>query len=204
METISITLGVVAATLHGVAYVMYMQQVSLGQSKPNPISWSIWAFLAVMNAASFTAMSDLVSALQFLTGTVACIAVFFYALRIGKFKWPARGAKEWKIFGLALLAAVVWYFFRSAEGANMIVLLAFLISFKPTLDGVKEDPEMETARPWWIWTLAFVMTIANLIIRDKPPIAFVMPGVLLLGHFIIGWLSREARKEAFRTREVTA
>lgn len=204
METVSIILGVVAAVLHGAAYVMYMRQAKLGKSKPNPISWSIWAFLAVMNVSTFTAMSDLVSALQFVTGTVACIVTFLYVLRIGKFEWPERGASEWKIFGLALLAAIVWYVFRSAEGANMIVLVAFLISFKPTLDGVKEDPENETARPWWIWTLAFVLTIVNLIIRDKALIAFAMPVILLLAHFIIGWLSRETRKRVFRTREIAA
>jgi hypothetical protein len=202
MQTISLVFGVVAAVLHGAAYVMYNRQAKLGQSQPNPISWSVWTFLAILNASSFTAMSDWVSSLQFLTGTIACILTFIYVLAIGKFRWPARGAKEWKIFGLGLLAAVVWYVFRSAEGANMIVLVAFVPSFFPTYDGVKEDPHKETALPWWIWTTAFVVTIVNLIIRDQEAIAFVMPAVLLLAHLSIAVLSRDARKATFPRRQV--
>jgi len=200
MDTISLVLGVVAALLHAAAYVLYNRQAKLGQSQPNPISWSVWAFLAILNALTFTGMSDRVSALQFVAGSVACFCTFIYVLTIGKFAWPKRGAKEWKIFGLGIIAAIVWFAFHSAEWANMVVLLGFVISFKPTYDGVKADPNKETPLSWVIWTVAFGITIINLIIRDKELVAFITPVVLLLSHGSIAVLSRQSRKRTFQLR----
>lgn len=204
MDTISLVLGVVAALLHGTAYAIYNRQAKLGQSQPNPVSWSVWAFLAILNALTFKGMSDWVLALQFVAGSVACFLTFIYVLFIGKFAWPRRGAKEWKIFGIGIIAAIVWFVFRSAEWANMVVLLGFVISFKPTYDGVKADPNRETAFPWVIWTVAFAVTIINLIIRDKELVAFITPVVLLVSHCSIAVLSRKRRKQAFRLRGATA
>jgi len=131
LQELTIALGVTAALLHGVAYVLYNVQAKLGHSSPNAASWSVWAFLATLNALSYREMSgDIVVTLQFFTGSVACILTFLYVFTIAKFS--RLKPKEWDLFALGLLATLAWWKFRSATGANLIVLAAAFISFIPT------------------------------------------------------------------------
>ena len=143
MQELTIALGLTAALLHGGAYVLYNVQAKLGKSSPNAASWSIWAFLAILNALSYREMSgDVVATLQFFTGSIACLLTFLYVLTIGEFS--KLKPKEWGLFALGLLATLMWWKFRSATGANMIVLAAAFVSFIPTLEGVWRDPFKET------------------------------------------------------------
>ncbi len=197
MLGITVVLGLTAAALHGIAYVLYNIQTKLGKSQPNAASWSIWAFLATLNALSYREMNgDMVTTLPFFTGSVACILTFFYALTNGKFSWPKP--KEWGIFAIGLLSTLVWWYFRSATWANVIVLVAFVISFIPTFEGVLRDPFKETPKSWVLWTVAFLITTVNVVLRWKgQPVALLAPVVLLLAHGSIAVLSTEKRKKSF-------
>ena len=197
MQELTIALGITAALLHIIAYILYNKQMRAGQSQPNIASWSIWAFLAILSAFTYHEMSgDTVAALQFFAGSVACVVTFFYALGIGKFSWPRL--KEWGLFGLGVLAAFVWWIFRSATGANIIIVIAFVISFIPTLEGVLRDPFRETPMSWMFWALAFFVTSFNVILREGKFIALLAPVVLLFAHGSIAVLSTQKRKERFR------
>src|SRR3990167_2851914 len=104
---------------------------------------------------------DVVMALQFMTGSVACILTFLYVLAIGKFS--KLQPKEWGLLALGVFATLVWWGVRSAAGANIIILGAFLVSCIPTFAGVWRDPFTETSRPWVLWTLAFAITTTNVV-----------------------------------------
>lgn len=68
MIDISTALPVVAALLHATGFILYNVQTKLGKSDPNPVSWFLGAFLATLNALSFSAMNDPIAALQLFTG----------------------------------------------------------------------------------------------------------------------------------------
>lgn len=197
MYELTIVLGIMAALLHGVAYVLYNIQAKKGKSKPNIATWVIWAFLAILNAFFFHKMSgDFVTALQFFMGSVACTVTFFYVLITGKFSWPK--SDEWAVLALGLVASLVWWIFKSATGANMVVVIAFLISFFPTFKGVWQDPFKEAPLPWLIWTVAFLITTSNVILRwNEQPLALVIPIVLFMTHGGIAILCTNKRKERF-------
>ena len=200
--SIALALGISAAVLHGIAYYLYNRQAKLGQSLPNIASWGVRMFMATLNAFSYRAMSgDWVATLQFFTGSVACTITFFYVLAIGKFSWPK--SKEWRSFGIGLVAVVVWQTVGNTAGAtiaNMLGLLAFVISFKPTLDGVRQDPNREKPLAWSMWTAAFTITVINVLVRHGISMSLVTPVVLLAAHGSITVLSRESRKEIFGAR----
>ncbi len=197
MHKLTFFLGVLVAVLHGSAFIIYNIQTKQGKSDPNPVSWSIWAFLATMNALTYREMSgDVVATFQFYTGSVACTLTFLYVLAIGEFAWLEP--EEWLLFLLGLAASLVYWKFRNATGGNLIILVAFLISFYPTFKAVLENPFKETPTAWNIWTLALFLNVVNIALRGGEPIAFLMPGVLLICHWSIAWLSRPKRKEQFR------
>lgn len=191
MQTLTVILGVLAAGLHGTAYVFYNRQTWRGTSHPNAASWSVWAFLSILNAASYRSMSgDTVTSLQFLTGSVACLLTFLITLVTGRF--TALSRIEWRVLTMGIIAAGVWRVFQSATGANMIILVTFVVSFMPTLVGVWRDHRKETPRSWILWTTAFAVTCINVVLRERGITTFITPFVMLLLH---GGVAVLARKE---------
>lgn len=197
MQELTIALGLTAALLHGSAFILYYWQNKTGQSKPNAATWGIWAFLATLNALSYREMTgDVVATLQFFTGSVGGILLFLYVLTFGKFSWLKP--REWGLLALGIFAVLVWWKFRSATWANMIILVAVVISFIPTLEGVWRDPFTETPRSWVLWTLAFIVATTNVALRGNKAIALLTPAVLIVAHGVIAVLSTERRKKRFR------
>lgn len=196
MEHIYLWLGVVAALLHGTAYIVYNWQVLTGKSQPQSASWGVWALLAILNAFLFR---DIVvnwfSALQFFVGTVGAIGTFLVAWWYGKLKRPT--GEERVLLGVCLFGVVVWKVFHSAEWASILVLSVIIVSFMPTITAVWKDPHVDKVIAWWIWTAGFGVTTANLALQSERPITFVMPVAMLLAHGSVAWLSRESRRQQF-------
>lgn len=180
MHELAVVLGVTAALLHGVAFILYCIQTRFGKSSPKSASWALWAFLATLNALTFHGMtSNWLVTIQFVTGSVGCIATFLFAM-------------------------FVWWIFRTAAVANMIIFIALVISFIPTYEGVWANPTKETPRSWVLWGLAFFITAINVIVSGKGrPLNLVMPigGAIL--HAGVGYLSRRKRVYRFYQRTST-
>jgi hypothetical protein len=195
MRELTVVLGVTAALLHGVAYLLYARQTKLGYSSPKSASWGLWAFLVIINWLTFgVAIGNWIVALQFLTGSVACIAVFVYMLALRKLSLPTM--KEWRLIGLGVLAVLVWWIFRNAAWANAIIFVALAISFIPIYEELWADPQKEMPRSWVLWTLAYLFTTINVVVNWKGnPLNLVMPlgGAIL--HGAVAYLSRKARRE---------
>lgn len=198
MDQVRLALGIVAAVLHGLGYYLYSRHTKLGQSTPNIASWSIWAFLATINALTYRVMSgDPAATLQFFMGSIGCMLTFLFALAMGKFSWPKRW-EHWAMFILGIVATVVYYRFRNATSANMIVLVAFVISFIPTLEGVIRDPFVEVPRSWVIWTVAYMITTMNVTLNpDWRLVSLLMPVVMVVAHGAVAVLSTDTRKARF-------
>ena len=195
MRALTMVLGISAALLHGVAYLLYARQTKLGQSSPKSASWGLWAFLVLINWLTFgVTIGNWIVALQFLTGSVACIAVFIYMWELGKLSWPT--AKEWRLIALGILAVIIWWIFRNAAWANVIIFVALAISFIPIYEDLWENPRKEVPRSWILWTLAFLITAANVVVNWKgQPLSLIMPigGAMLHGE--VAYLSRGSRRE---------
>jgi len=193
VERIYLLLAVVAAFLHGTAYVAYNWQVLSGHSEPKTASWGVWALLAALNAFLFRdIVVNWTSGLQFFIGTIGAISTFCIAWWYGKLRRPA-GDEWWYLFVCAI-GVVIWKIFHSAEWASILVLFVIAASFNPTFIGVWENPFSEKSAAWWIWTSAFGVTVLNLSLQGDRPITFVMPVVMLVAHASVAWLSREQRR----------
>ena len=89
-EALAAVLPWVAAATHALGFWKYHSQAKAGTSKPNFVSWAIWAFLATLNALSFSVITSPVVAAQTYVGAMGAIGIFIYALISGKFAWPSR------------------------------------------------------------------------------------------------------------------
>ena len=194
---LTLILAVLAALLHGYAYVLYSVRAQAGTSEPNAATWFLWAFLAILNATSYHQMSDWVAALQMYTGSIACAMTFFYVWWIGKFERPTQ--EEWNYIAVGIIAGLVWWYFRNAAIANMIVLGAFAVSFVPLFKAVRLNPKVETVQPWVIWTTAYLITsVNNGWLKHVAPVALITPLLMVAAHGSIAILaSRGERRKIY-------
>ncbi len=185
-------LSILAAVFSGVAYVLYLHQVYAGGSVPNPASWTVWAFLAGLNAITFWKGSkDGLATAQFFTGAVGCFGVWAFALSTGKF--APLDAMAWIVLILCIAACLVWWKTKNAIYANLVLGGTLAVSFIPTIVSVWQDGRIEQPIPWDLWTAAFAVTSLNVLRRTdrmKPRWWFLMVvpilGVILHGIVALG------------------
>ena len=194
----------IAALLHGTAFLLYNIQATKGESSPRAASWGVWALLAVTNAFSYKEMTaDWYSALQFFMGSVGCIATFLYVWWIGSLGRPK--GREWTDFAIGVTATILLVLFQASDWASLIIIVGFLFSFRPTYTLVRDDPTKEKALPWTIWAIAFGITIVNKTLGPANPdatllgtfLGLAVPAVLFFTHAQIAVLSRRSRQEQY-------
>lgn len=197
MDQIRLVLGIAAAVFHGTGFILYRRQMKRKHSTPNIAMWSVGMFLTLLNALTFRAMSgDPAATLQFFVGFLGCSYIFFYALTKRHFKWP--GPMEVVTIFLGVVGGVIWFKFRQATWANMIVFLALAISTWPTFLAVYRDPFKDSPCSWIMWTTAYVITTINVMLRpDWHAVALVNPALSIIEHAAVAFLSRQERKRTF-------
>jgi hypothetical protein len=157
-------LAAFASVVHIAAYGIYSRQILAGAVRPNAASWAVWSFVTVLNFTSYRSMSgDWVKALLPTAGGLACILTFVVALFAG----TARRLDSFDKTALALglVASLAWWQFDSATYANLILQLCIAIGFVPTYRGLWDNPRNELPLCWRMWTLAYLLTIAVVILR---------------------------------------
>ncbi|MFA4846109.1 MAG: hypothetical protein WC654_06150 [Patescibacteria group bacterium] len=184
---ITVVIGIVAVLIHLAGYTLYNIQAHRGHSTPNLTSWGLWAFLAALSALTYSAFShDLVTTSIFYAGTAAQIFTLLFALSTGKFTAPKR--EEYIVILLALIAIYIWWSDRNAGGANLVLLAATLLGGVPTILGVWRNPKLEKPVPWLLWSLAFLLTIVNVVLRGNGfalNLAMPVAGLVLHGTVAI-------------------
>lgn len=191
----STVLPIAAALIHLVGFLTYNIQAKLRKSDPNPVTWLLWAFLALQNALSFSEMNDRVAALQFFAGSVGCMMTFAYTFFIGRLDWPK--GNEWGILVAGIVALTLRKEF-SATTANMTLAAVLACSFWLTIRGVWENPMREKPPAWWLWTIAYLLTGVH-IYQSKGLLtpSMVMPLLGLMGHGVVAILCKRSRRQNF-------
>ena len=177
-----VVLPSVASATHALGFWMYNSQAKAGKSKPNFVTWFIWALLASLNALSFMAITSFVVAAQIFVGAIGCIGTFVNALVTGKFEWP--GWKEWVILPISLVTIAVWKFYNPLY-ANLVLISALVLSFWPSWEGVWADPTKEKSLPWFLWGGAYALTTFVTFLTVGFSLKLTMPVILTLAHLAV-------------------
>ncbi|MEK7159187.1 MAG: hypothetical protein AAB766_01665 [Patescibacteria group bacterium] len=187
---ITIVLGAIAGLLQLVAFVIYNKQIIHGTSQPNVATWTLWAYLTVLNVSSYAVMSnDWVKCILPAVSSAACLATFFFAAYKGKLSKLETWDSAALLIGI--FAGFVWWYFSSAKYTNLILQGAAAISFAPTLRGVWKDPLKERALPWYIWSFAYVLNLIVISMRWRNQYEdLVYPVNCLILHAAVGLFAR--------------
>lgn len=198
---LSVVLAIVSGCIYLSAYFLYYRQILSGKSKPNVASWTIWAFESGINFSSYIVMSgDWVKSVLPFLGTVACMAIFIYALFNGRFSKPT--GFELSAMGIGLLSLTVWKLTaisgipNSALYANMIIQFCVVVSFIPTFRGTWKNPMTESYLPWFMWGFTYLASMSVVLMRWSGQyfdLAYYVIGTTF--HLTVGFLALRAVKD---------
>lgn len=192
-EKISKRLSIVASLLSLAAFVMYNWKNLVGATHPNVSSWAVWAFITVLNFTSYKKLTgDWVKSLLPTANAVMCILTALLALRTGSFR-TLSGVDQLCLL-IGMFAGLCWWIFKSKDFAETLVQIilevAIVIGFIPTIVGVIHNPSSEPWMSWLLWTASFSTQyfVVKLTWRGKL-IDFLYPVNMLFFHGLISVLA---------------
>lgn len=194
-------LGTIAAAMHVAAFLLYNKQMLKGQSTPNTATWTMWAVTTTLNCITYLIMSnDVIKSLLPIISSLMCIGTFLFALQKGKL----GRLNVFDRFALAfgLIAVTVWWIFRNATAANMLLQIPIVISFIPTYLGVMRNPKLEKALPWFIWGSAYIFSLVTVVLRwQGQPQDLVYPLLCMISHTGVGLCTHRKTKNTSLLKE---
>ena len=191
---LTLQLGIAAGVLQLVAFGLYNKQILQGTSTPNTATWTLWAFLTILNASSYAAMTaDLAKYILPVASALATIGTFGYSLFAGKFK--RMDSWDWLVFSIGVMAGLMWWWYQSATYANLIVVGAVIISFWPLYRSVWKNPALEKTLPWYVWTIAYSILTLVAVLRWKGQYQdLAYPVSMFFLHFAVGLMTLRNRQ----------
>ncbi len=172
---------------------MYNWKNLVGATHPNVSSWAVWAFITVLNFTSYKKLTgDWVKSLLPTANAVMCILTALLALRTGSFR-TLSGVDQLCLL-IGMFAGLCWWIFKSKDFAETLVQIilevAIVIGFIPTIVGVIHNPSSEPWMSWLLWTASFSTQyfVVKLTWRGKL-IDFLYPVNMLFFHGLISVLA---------------
>lgn len=148
--------AVLAGFLSVLAFMLYNWKNFAGQTHPNVSSWAVWGFITVLNFTSYKKMTgDWVKSVLPTVDSALCIVTAILALHTGSIR--SLSVTDQACFWLGVSAGAGWWVFKSASFAQVLLQLALIVGFIPTLAGVWHQPEIEPSQSWLLWTGSFVV-----------------------------------------------
>jgi uncharacterized membrane protein YoaK (UPF0700 family) len=184
-----LALGVIGGIIALFAIIPYIKDILKKTTRPNTVSWSIWAFLllisilAQLNAGASWSIILLVG--DFIgTSTIVVLCLIGYGY--GKYSWL-----EWTCLTLAILAIISWQTTRQPVLAIAFAIIADAMAAIPTLVKTYRDPWSEHPTMWLIVALGALLSILSTTIFNLPNLLF--PAYLLAVNGTTGILALVGR-----------
>lgn len=151
-------LAIAAGLLSVMAFVLYNWKNLVGVTHPNVSSWAVWSFITVLNFTSYKKMTgDWVKGALPTANATMCLLTFLLALRTGSFR-SLNGTDQSCLF-IGVLAGFCWWVFKSKDFAESLVQVilevAIVIGFIPTIAAVMRNPSGEPWASWFLWAVSF-------------------------------------------------
>ena len=122
----------------------YLRDTLAGKTKPNRVSWSLWALAPLISlGAAFDANADVWASIRVLVGGIVP-AVIFFASFINKNSYWRLGRFDWFCGGLSLAALVFWQLADSPLVAVLLATTANTLATVPTFVKAWNYPETES------------------------------------------------------------
>lgn len=145
-------LGVLSVLCALIAYILYVRDIFVHQTKPHAFSWLIWALLAgIVFAAQYTGSAGAGSWVT-LTDVFLCTLIFIIALRKGETSYDLF---DWASLLAGLLALGLWWFTKTPTVSVILITMVDYCGFFPTFRKSYSKPWEESANLFFLSGLKY-------------------------------------------------
>lgn len=191
-------LGLLAGVLQLIGFGIYNWGIFTKKTNPNICTWSIWAFIVILNSSTYFAMSgDLAKNFLPIASAIANVLTWIFALtRKNK---GSLSSNDWVILLLGIISAVVWAVYKDAAYANLIIQVALFISCIPLYKGVITKTHREEPLAWFFWSAAYaILCIVVFSSKSLRWEEIIFPVNCLIFHFGVGVIAKIINKKSER------
>lgn len=196
IEQTSIALGISAGVVQLFGYWLYVRTMS---DKVNAASWIIWTLGAFVDLASYIAITgDWVVNILPAACAFACVLTCLYM--VAKRKFGGLDLEGWTFLIVDGGITFLWYTEKlSAVVANVAYQGSTVASFYPLIKGqLNGKDDKEHWSPWFIWTIAYGLLTASVVLRLKGIEELFYPVSHVVLHLIVFMVALYVRKRPAR------
>ena len=137
-----------ALSLSGAA--VYIRDMFRGKSKPNRVTWGLWAFAPLIaTGAALSADADAWATVRIFTSGFVPLLVFIFALFISQSYWKLSKF-DYVCGALSLIALGAWLVADAPIVAILLAAIADLLASLPTVIKAWRYPETETLYTYFV------------------------------------------------------
>lgn len=149
-------IGAIAVVLTFIAYIPYYRDLIQGKTRPHIYSWSLWGLLTILLVA--LQIKGGAGAATWITAAAGllCVGVVILSLKNGK---RDITTSDTIVAVLALLAIIFWLIIEQPLISMILVILADLLAFIPTIRKSYNHPYSETLSLYVTNALRFILAL---------------------------------------------
>jgi hypothetical protein len=173
-----VVLGSVAGVLAVVQYVPYIADVLRGKTKPHAFSWFVWSVPTAIVFAAQVWSGGGAGAWATGISVLMCTAIFALCFFRGE---RTITRFDWLCLGISMIALALWAVTKEPLGAVILVTIADLLGFGPTIRKSFAKPYEETLNTYLLSGIKWTLSIAALSVFDA--ITLTYPIAMILGNW---------------------
>jgi len=128
----------------------YIRDMFRGKSKPNLVTWGVWAFAPLIaTGAALSASADIWATVRIFMSGFGPLLIFIFAFIIPQSYWKLSKF-DFACGGLSLIALFAWLGANSPVLAILLAAIADLLATLPTIIKAWKYPETETVYTYFI------------------------------------------------------
>jgi len=128
----------------------YIRDMFRGKSKPNLVTWGVWAFAPLIaTGAALSASADIWATVRIFMSGFGPLLIFIFAFIVPQSYWKLSKF-DFACGGLSLIALFAWLGANSPVLAILLAAIADLLATLPTIIKAWKYPETETVYTYFI------------------------------------------------------
>ena len=128
----------------------YIRDMFRGKSKPNLVTWGLWAFAPLIaTGAALSASADIWATVRIFMSGFGPLLIFIFAFIVPQSYWKLSKF-DFACGGLSLIALFAWLGANSPVLAILLAAIADLLATLPTIIKAWNYPETETVYTYFI------------------------------------------------------
>jgi hypothetical protein len=161
----------VAAAASVIAALLYIRSMFKNNTKPNKITWLMWAVAPLIGTAAEVYNGVGWAALPVFMAGFCPLLVFLASLFIKKARWKLSKI-DYLCGALSGLALAVWYITMNADSGIVLAIASDALAAAPTIRKAWGNPETESVWPYLIGVFSPLTSFAAASIWSFGEIAF--------------------------------